>query len=212
MTRTTLGITITTLVVGIGLGFARSADAQSDPIANCVSQWVASCSADCATARCVSNCTTQAHAVCEKNITAPQNVFSGPVTATPMQCEAPPVSACTSPVLPTDPTLSPDAADTATCSSVSGTVADKNLCGGNVTVYVICPPGSPAGLGTEAVTASVLGQIQSDPNSCGFTMSVTNSCGGPTGCYGLIAVTPLLPSSDPVWGSCTSGPCPTPKQ
>jgi hypothetical protein len=197
---------VTGLVAALGLGVAGTAQAQSDHVKNCIAAWVSSCSADCTTARCVSACTTQAHAVCEQNITQPQNVFSGPVVSTPLDPSECPsndgVLACQLPLT---------AAAQSTCSSVAGTVADSTLCGGQVSIYVICPAGAPVGNPHEGTTTTIIGVGQSDPATCKFDFVATTVCGGaPTGCFGLIGVTsPIV--GDPGWSPCTGDACPSPR-
>ena len=212
---------ITGIVVALCLLPSSSVRADSGATKNCIAQWTTSCSAGCATAQCVANCTTQAHDQCAKDIAAPQATFSGPVTATPVSCESPPVAACTPNLqITTDGSVSGVSAD---CSQISGTVANKAFWGGNVTVYVVCPPGTPAGNQNESTTTSVIGLGSSSCTDGTFTLTATNSCGGQTGCYGLIAVTPASSceacgtcgaststQGDPNWNSCTSTACPAP--
>ena len=202
--------------------FASSrAVANNDGEKSCIAEWTASCSKDCTTAKCVSECTTQAHDHCVKDIAAPQNTFKGPVTATPTTCDAPPVAACSAPIVVTaDGTVATVAQN---CSTVTGTVANKALWGGQVTIYVVCPAGTPVGQPNETATTSVIGQTSSSCSDGSFILTATNSCSGQTGCYGVIAATPptsceacgtcgaATPAAgDPNWSTCTDGCCPAP--
>lgn len=174
--------------------------ADDDAVKNCISAWVTSCAKDCATAKCVAQCTTQAHAMCTKDITQPQHVFNGPVTTAPAtECPIEGIPVCANPTLPTG-----------SCSTVSGTVADPAFFGGTVTIYVICPAGKPDAR-NESVTTTVLGRTLSSITDGTFTMTVTNQCSGQTGCYAIIAVGPPAGSGDPGWTPCTGGGvCPNP--
>ena len=204
---------------------AAGAGADSDAVKNCISAWVTSCSRDCATARCVSNCTTQAHAMCTKDITQPQHVFNGPVTSTPLpaaQCTPPDgtLSCQPPPAITIDTTIASVVGST--CSQIAGTVFNSAYFGGNVTIYVICPAGSPTP--NSGPSTTIIGQGRSSCVDGSFSFQATNVCGGQqTGCYGLIAATP--PSSceacgtcgdtqpspgDPGWNTCTSDCCPSP--
>ena len=160
--------------------------ADSDAVKNCIAAWVTSCSKDCATARCVSNCTTQAQDHCAKDITAPQHVFNGPVTSTPIPCAN---------------------GDTSCGSIVSGTVTNSQFWGGDVTIYVICPSS-----GEGPATTFIIGRAPISATDGKFTMTVGSTFSGQNGCYGLIAVTPVAgaASHDPGWAPCTGGPCPSP--
>lgn len=205
--RSTLA-TVCTLVIAISLG--QVARAQStDPVTNCIAQWTTYCSAECATSKCVSNCTTQAQSMCRKDIAAPQNVFSGPVTATPVQCPSglPSPLTCSSP----SPITLDALTDTTSCSAINGTVAQKGMYGGNVTIYVVCPAGTPIGNPGQITSTTIIGQAATSALDGSFGMVLVNSCGGPTGCYGLIGVTPPT-GADPGWNTCTSAACPSPKQ
>ncbi len=191
---------------------AGRVDADTDPVTSCIADWTASCSKDCVTSQCVSNCTTQAHDQCNANVTAVQQVFSGPVTGTPTDQCTPPDST---------PACAPDSVATASasCSMISGTVANRALRGGQVTIYVICPPFTPAGRQNDGNSTTVIGSTQSSCSDGSFTLTATNACAGQTGCYGIIAATP--PSScdacgtcsatpgDPGWSTCTSASCPS---
>lgn len=86
------------------------------------------------------------------------------------------------------------------------------MCGGYVSMFVVCPPGLPAGKDNQTFTTTVIGLATSDPATCGFTMVSTNQCGGATGCYGVIAVTPPVTGTDPGWSTCTGASCPSPRQ
>ncbi|MFN2548327.1 MAG: hypothetical protein ABR567_12915 [Myxococcales bacterium] len=188
---------------------------------NCIAAWATSCSKDCATAKCVSTCTTQAHDQCARNVAAPQHVFNGPVASTPVTdpqvCSAAPAEVSCH-------RLSVDQLDTgsaisvtgAACSVVTGTVANKAFWGGGITMYVICPNQSQFSAST-----AVIGRACSSPTDGSFSIVATNDCAGQTGCYGVIAVTPVgennqcggdviqAPTNgDPGWATCTSGPCP----
>src|SRR5207237_9423910 len=89
-----------------------------DNVKNCEAAMTSQCSADCANARCVAACAKQSREACKVNITTPQHVFNGPVISTPVACLS---------------------ITTATCSAVSGSVANRNFFGGSVTLYAICP-------------------------------------------------------------------------
>ena len=200
-----------------GIGFALCllagrVGADSSAMTQCIADWTTSCSKDCATSQCVSDCTTQARAMCDVNVTAAQQAFRGPVTATPTdQCTPPPTPDCAP---------YPVSTASAACSVISGTVANEALWGGQVTIYVICPPFAPAGRGLESVTTTVIGFTQSSCSDGSFTLTATNACAGQTGCYGLIAATPpescescgtcAATPGDPNWSSCTSAACPAP--
>lgn len=216
-----MNLKITGTVVALCLLASGSVRADSGGIKNCIAQWTTSCSAGCATAQCVANCTTQAHDQCAKDIAAPQATFSGPVTATPVSCENPPVAACTpSLLITTDGSVGGVSAN---CSQISGTVANRAFWGGDVTIYVVCPPFTPAGHQNDITTTSVIGQAGSSCTDGTFTVTAANACGGQTGCYGLIAVTPASSCEacgtcgastntpgDPNWSTCTSTCCPAP--
>ena len=207
------------------IGSSVNADDDRDGhVKKCRDDWVTSCSKECATARCVSNCTTQAHDQCGKDITAQQKTFSGPVTGTPTnECTPPDGRLACAPglAITIDSNVAPDTA--ASCSVIAGTVANHAYWGGDVTIYVICPAGSPVGNPGQATTSTVVGQAQSSCTDGTFSITATNQCGGQTGCYGLIAATP--PTSceacgtcgdtapapgDPGWNGCTSTACPSP--
>jgi hypothetical protein len=197
---------------------AGTAGADSDQVKNCISDWTTSCSKECATSKCVSNCTTQAQLECKKDVTQPQHVFNGPVVSTPVDSCTPQFSgAACAPFVSQDVTVAPPAS----CTTLTGTVANKAYWGGNVTVYVVCPAGSPLGRGSEITTTTIIGQAQSSCADGSFSMTATNACSGQTGCYGLIAATPasscetcgtcgLTTPGDPGWNTCTSSLCPAP--
>lgn len=194
MRRATLVLSVLFLLAG---PIARAED--DDSVKNCIAAWVTSCSKDCSTAKCVSQCTTQAHDHCTKDISQPQHVFNGPVTATPAsECVLDTVPACANPSL-----------QSGSCSTVSGTVADPAFFGGPVTIYVVCPQGKPDAR-NEALTTTVLGRTRSSSADGTFTMTVTNQCSGQTGCYAIIAVAPPAGSGDPGWTGCTGSVCPSP--
>lgn len=215
------------IVFALCLGAAATvrADDSDDARKSCIATWTTACSKDCAGAKCVSNCTTQAHNKCRTNLVAPQLVFNGPVSAVPTS-QCPPLDGrlvCAPPVqITVDDTVVSVVG--ATCSLVSGTVANRNYFGGNVTVWVICPAGTPVGSGSQATTSTIVGQGQSSCADGKFSFAATNQCGGvQTGCYGLIAATPPSscetcgtcdavqpPPGDPGWNTCTSDVCPTP--
>lgn len=210
MKRTALGLLVSFFILGSATLRAQEGGAMKD----CIAAWTTSCTKDCATPRCVAECTLRAHDACAHNLTAPQTVFIGPVTAALTSCAAPPVAACAAPAVI-------DGTTPVGCSTVNGTVANPMFWGGNVTIYVICPPGTPAGHGNETSTVSVIGTAQSSCTDGKFTMTATNSCAGQTGCYGLIAVTPpascetcgtcsAAAPGDPGWNTCTAAVCPNP--
>jgi len=166
---------------------APAASDDDDAVGRCEEAFIKTCLQNGGDA-----CGKQAVQVCRRNISTPQHVFSGPVTSTPVACV--------------------DSDGLGTCSAVSGTVADPSFCGGQVTIYIMCPAGLPVGSGSETPTTTVLAQATSDPATCAFGMTASNAFAGPTGCYGLIAVTPPVVGTDPGWSTCTGGACPTPKQ
>jgi hypothetical protein len=187
--------------------------ADSDAVKNCIANWVTSCSKECATAKCVSNCTTQAHERCTLNVVNPQMVFSGPVTSTFTDQCVPPEGAPACAPLSGQGTI---ASAGAACSVVSGTVADHQFWGGTVTIYIVCPAGSPPGNSREVTSVTIIASATSSCADGKFSMTGTNACAGQTGCYGLIAVTPPPGScsptlvGDPGWSTCTGAICPSP--
>jgi hypothetical protein len=205
-----------------GIGFALCllagrVSADSDAVTQCIADWTTSCSKDCATSQCVSDCTTQARAMCDVNVTAAQQAFRGPVTATPTdQCTPPPTPLACAPELVLG---SPAPPANATCSVISGSVANNALWGGQVTIYVICPPLTPAGHENGVPTTTTIGNAQSSCADGSFTITASNVCAGQTGCYGLIAATPpescdscgtcAATPGDPGWSTCTSASCPS---
>jgi hypothetical protein len=211
-------------VFALCLLMAGSVGADDDAKNNCIAAWVASCSRDCATPKCVSTCTSQAHQMCAQNVVAPQSVFNGPVVSTPTtQCVAQDRPFCAPPPAIT---VSDSAAAVvgSTCSIVSGTVTTPAFFGGQVIIYVVCPPGAPVGSGSQATTTTIVGSGQSDCATGKFSFTASNACGGQsTGCYGLIAATPpssceacgtcgapASPPGDPGWNTCTGDVCPAP--
>lgn len=216
MSRKNAGIVIALCLFTAGsVGADRGDDRDDDDAKGCMSDWADSCSRECATARCVANCAAQARDKCKVNVTNPQVVFVGPVTSTPTNQCVPPdgTPACTAPSNRDDTN-----ATAASCSTLTGRVANRNFWGGNVTIYVICPAGSPTP--NSPATTTVIGTATSSCTNGRFTTTVTNACSGQTGCYGLIAATPpsscetcgscKAPTGDPGWGTCTAGPCPSP--
>lgn len=176
--------------LGVGVALCLMAGHASADFTSCVAEWTTACAKTCTTSQCVSNCTTQAQNQCAINLAAPQQVFSGPVTAAPVDsCTQPDVLAC-----------APGTGALTGCSNMSGTVADKAAWGGLVTIYVICP-------NAQNASTTVLGSGAISIADGSFSFSVTNACGGRTGCYGLFAVTS---AGDPTWSTCTSSSCPTP--
>lgn len=209
MKRTSIAVFVCVVAV---CGLVRADD--NDATKNCVAAWTTSCSKDCGTARCVSECTKQAMQMCEKDVTKPQQVFVGPVIALPLATNECP-GASQAPQCTPFPVNGSPAAAPPSCSTVSGTVAARQFWGGLVTIYVICPPFSPAGHENSTPTTTVLGHAPSSPTDGKFSMNVTNTCSGQTGCYGLIVVTPpacegCAPNPDPGWNTCTSSACPNP--
>lgn len=218
MSRKNAGVTL-----GLCLLAAGTAGADSDAMKNCIAQWTTSCSKDCATAKCVSTCTTQAHDQCAKNIAAPQHVFNGPVSSTPVNdpqvCAAAPSDlSCHRISIDQLSEGSAISVTGAACSVVTGTVANRAYFGGGVTMYVICP-----NQGQFSASTAVIGRTCSSPTDGSFTIVASNECAGQTGCYGLIAVTPVgqnnfcggdtttvttPPNGDPGWATCTGGGCP----
>jgi hypothetical protein len=206
------------------VGGSADADGQDDAAKNCIAAWTTSCSRDCATPKCVSNCTTQAAAMCRKNVIDPQQVFTRAVTSTPISvCATPSAAPACAPPPPIAAADSIQAAVGSTCSLISGTVSNPAFYGGQVTIYVICPPGMPAGTGNPSLTTTIIGSGSSSCVDGTFSFVATNVCGGQqTGCYGLIAATPPSSceacgtcaagpaSTDPGWSTCTSDACPSP--
>jgi hypothetical protein len=130
--------------------------------------------------------------------------------------------ACAPPPPPVASTDSIAAVTGSTCSLVSGTVSNPAFFGGQVTIYVICPAGMPAGSGNQALTTTVIGSGVSSCTDGKFSFVATSVCGGQqTGCYGLIAATPPTSceacgtcangpaSTDPGWNTCTNSACPS---
>ena len=188
--------------------------AADENVKNCVANHTKECAEDCKTSRCVSKCEKAARDECKVNVIIAQHVFNGAVTSTPTdQCEVGEPPVCASPnFTPANP-----------CSVIKGTVSNRAFFGGPVTIYVICPPGSPAGIEQpRGTTTTVLGQTCSSATDGSFTVTITNQCSGQTGCYGLIAAAPATrfdclgdapvtappPNGDPGWDTCTSGGCP----
>jgi hypothetical protein len=98
-------------------------------------------------------------------------------------------------------------------------VADQQFWGGTVTIYIVCPAGSPFGNSGLATSVTIIASATSSSADGKFSMTATNACGGQTGCYGLIAVTPApncgscstIVVGDPSWSTCTNGTaCPSP--
>ncbi len=156
MSRSNIGIAAALWLV------AGRANADST---SCVAAWTTACDKACTTSQCVSNCTTQAQTQCAVNLAAPQQLFNGPVTAAP-------VDSCTAPI---GLACAPSVGALTGCSNISGTVANKASWGGLVTIYVICP-----NAGSPSTTAIGSGAISTADGS--FSFSVTNACGGRTGC------------------------------
>jgi hypothetical protein len=95
-------------------------------------------------------------------------------------------------------------------------VANRLFFGGQVAIWVVCPAGTPFGSGSGSTTTTLLATTTSNATTGAFSFSppVTGVCGGQSGCYGLIAVTPPpsdAPTPDPNWSTCTNGTaCPGP--
>ena len=201
-----LAVLLIALVV-FSLSYFRGRATAQSVDRSCQSACVQECLATSTTPATASKCGKACVHTCRNDVTAPQDVFSGPVTATPVQCT-------------TDTSLllsCASQAGNAECSVTSGTVANQASCGGNVAIWVICPAGTPNGNPGQSTTTTVIGTATSDPNTCAFTMTTTNACAGQTGCYGLVAATPppsagLNPTPDPGWRTCTGGSCPSPSQ
>ena len=191
---------------------------------SCIADWTTQCSRECATARCVSNCTTQAHDQCKKDLTASQHSFIGPVTGVVSDsCQGAPSPQQTQACTPFNNTDSLASQAAASCTTVRGTVANPALRGGKVTIWVICPSGKPDNR-EQGPTATPVGSAQSNCDGT-FTVVSSNACSGVTGCYGLISVDdpsgdqcavcgncpgPTATPGDPTWDRCTSTTCPTP--
>lgn len=210
--------------VAIALCLAATGSyADSDAIKNCIAQWTTSCNNDCeGNGKCQSLCTTQAHDKCTRNIAQAQQTFSGPVTAAPAACteDTLQVSACSPRIITNDDVVLSQAP--ATCSQLTGTVANKNFYGGSVVIYVVCPANARV---NQPGSTTIVGETCSDPSTGAFTINASNACSGQTGCYGLIAVAPgpvslqsteqscpgnnsTTSPGDPNWSTCTSSTCP----
>jgi hypothetical protein len=172
---------VRTVLVLCVLCLAGSAGpAAADPADNCQSACVQQCLAQGAR-KCGNVCVQ----MCRQDVTAPQTVFSGPVTSTPL---------CASSV-------------GEQCGFfVKGTAADQSFCPGTVTFYAVCPGGEPETnvIGTTEIAAD-----------CTFSLTMPSTYSGDNGCYGLVAVTPPASADgntglDPGWSTCTGGACPTP--
>jgi len=192
----------------------RDDDDRDDNMRSCIAREIDDCADDCRTARCVSKCEKEAREKCKVNVIVAQHVFNGAVTSTPIQQE------CFDGRLAC---FNPNAVPPGPCSEIKGTVANRAFFGGPVRIFVICPPGSPAGTQNFATTTTVLGQTCSNPADGSFTMTVSNQCSGQSGCYALISAAPATTfdcltdaptdstttgGGDPGWDTCTSGACP----
>jgi hypothetical protein len=216
MSRSNAAIVFT---IALCLFVAGRAGAQNDPVNNCIAALTTSCSNDCATPRCVSTCAAQAHDQCTKDVTTPQHVFNGPVSSTPVTdpqvCAAAPSDlSCHRITVDQLVQGSAIAVTGAACSTVSGNVSNKAFWGGGVTMYVVCP-----NQGQFSASSSIIGRTCSSPADGSFSVVASNECAGQTGCYGMIAVTPVgqnnscggdaaPANSDPGWTTCTGGACP----
>jgi hypothetical protein len=163
------------------------------------------------------NCNRFCQSYCRQDVSAPQQAFKGKVTSTPIACTTAPTNNLDS---TSAPLACASSAASNACASITGTVANPAFRGGDVTIWIICPAGTPYLSPNEVTTTTKLASTPSDPVTGAFTFpEVTGACGGQTGCYGLLAVTPprsTVPinsnsTPDPNWTSCTNGvSCPNP--
>jgi len=212
MNRKNAGIVFALCLLSAGtVGADNDRDRDDDDnVRNCVGERSRDCSEDCKTSRCVAKCEKEAHEKCKVDVIVPQHVFNGAVISTPTnQCSVDEEFQCARGQNNT----------TAPCSALRGTVANRALWGGSVTVYVICPRVVE---GTPTSTSTVIGSTCRSATNGSFTLTAPNACSGQTGCYGLITVapagvdnacgvdnpSPATPNGDPGWSTCTSGPCP----
>ena len=165
--------------------FPLAAAVHANPIDNCQSACVQACVAN-SPPDSAKKCGNLCEQTCKHDVTAPQNVFNGPVTSIPV-CGSSPGEQCG--------------------FFVQGTVANNDFCPGKVTFYAVCPA-------SETTATFVIGSTGVQTN-CTFGVTLPSTYSGQNGCYGLVAVTPspLLganPAPDPGWNTCTGAACPSP--
>jgi hypothetical protein len=204
-----------------GVSYANGNGEDDDAVADqCQRECVEDCLVNSTGAETAQKCEKACVRTCRQDITAPQRTFKGRVTATPVQC--PSITTTTTTTLDTTSATSSfqlpcaSSAGSTSCAAISGTVANRLFFGGAVTLWVICPAGTPFLSPGESTTTTRLATTTSDATTGAFSFRppVTGVCSGQTGCYGLIAVTPAPsanPTPDPNWNSCTNGiSCPGP--